>query len=655
MAFNFDELSGRGFFDENLQCPGCKEDLVNLKVLPCSHYFCYDCLLHIAVSLAGKLTCLTCGEPHRLPNGGVPALPDLRPWLGRARSRDSYISYDSSSIAADHMVTSPSNEYVYYGVPGAVRNDVEASSQVDSDINQEYTDTLRSKSGKLYANNENGVPQSPVTCELCDAMATSQCTTCQHKLCRNCTAKHRQSCYSEGQVVAKEAIESFQEPIRRHDYRAVHSIIDEIPDEETSSVFSDANVTSELPSFDISEEEQVKKEAIHATESIRNWAKKITAEVSRQERELVDKVMYHSSVVREKLRNQSLSNGHTGSTAIIPEYLMFGESREVLEMIQDVHIGSLTKTSLLSTDYNPNHIDINLNSLTSLEMSTTLKSSTLKYSKTAMIGGHDDQSAKLNVPVGVAMTTYGDCLVPDTLRGVMVFDNQYNYRYHFSVDDESEFEPRVIHLLKNDELAITDIEQGRVVLCNTQGRKRVEFGQTSLQAPLGISSVSNGQLYVTDVESHCIRIYDLNGRYWKSFGGYGSGDGHFRFPWSVAVNSLDDVIVSDYYNHRIQVFDSEGEFVFQFGKHGNGNGEFEYPRGVATDYRDNIYVCSNHKVQIFSATGKFIRCLGDGSDDLWYVTGVAVSQWKPSDVLVTHHLEKSLLSPSVVSVFSPFR
>jgi len=54
-------------------------------------------------------------------------------------------------------------------------------------------------------------------------------------------------------------------------------------------------------------------------------------------------------------------------------------------------------------------------------------------------------------------------------------------------------------------------------------------------------------------------------------------------------------------NDRIQVFDSVGSFLFEFGSFGSGDGQFKIPRGIAVDSMKNIYVAddANNRIQVF--------------------------------------------------------
>jgi len=75
-----------------------------------------------------------------------------------------------------------------------------------------------------------------------------------------------------------------------------------------------------------------------------------------------------------------------------------------------------------------------------------------------------------------------------------------------------------------------------------------------------------------------------------AWGGTGSGDGQFRSPNSVAVDTSDFVYVVDADNARIQQFTSEGTFVTKWGSGGSAPGQFEEPFGVAVDNQGFVYV-----------------------------------------------------------------
>ena len=98
-----------------------------------------------------------------------------------------------------------------------------------------------------------------------------------------------------------------------------------------------------------------------------------------------------------------------------------------------------------------------------------------------------------------------------------------------------------------------------------------------------------------------------------SFGQRGSAAGMLSHPWGVAVNERNEIVVTDIDNHRIQVFSSDGTFLRSFGRKGDKQDEFKGPRGIAFDIKnENILVvdCSNHRVQLFSEQGEYLNQFG---------------------------------------------
>ena len=80
-------------------------------------------------------------------------------------------------------------------------------------------------------------------------------------------------------------------------------------------------------------------------------------------------------------------------------------------------------------------------------------------------------------------------------------------------------------------------------------------------------------------------------------------------PYGIAFNSHGKMIVSER-GGQISIFDIRGQRIWTFGSRGNRPEQMESPKGIAIDDTDNIYVCSDHKLQKFTSSGELIKCVG---------------------------------------------
>jgi len=105
-----------------------------------------------------------------------------------------------------------------------------------------------------------------------------------------------------------------------------------------------------------------------------------------------------------------------------------------------------------------------------------------------------------------------------------------------------------------------------------------------------------------------------------SFGKQGSSVGMFNHPRGVAVNARDEIVLPDCWNHRVQIFTSDGKYLRSFGREGNKAGEFKYPTGITCHTNRNIFVAdnmyNNYRIKIFSGEGEYVGMFGmEGSLD----------------------------------------
>jgi tripartite motif-containing protein 71 len=83
----------------------------------------------------------------------------------------------------------------------------------------------------------------------------------------------------------------------------------------------------------------------------------------------------------------------------------------------------------------------------------------------------------------------------------------------------------------------------------------------------------------------------------------------FRQPTDAALGPSSRVYVLDGLNGRVAVFDSRGGVLFSFGSRGSGQGQLlmAVGIGISPDGRVCVADTGNHRIQVFSAEGKWER------------------------------------------------
>ena len=142
--------------------------------------------------------------------------------------------------------------------------------------------------------------------------------------------------------------------------------------------------------------------------------------------------------------------------------------------------------------------------------------------------------------------------------------------------------------------------------------------------PYSVAVDSSDNVYVADSDNNRIQKFTSNGQFITKWGTYGSGNGQFNFGEfnyynkGIAIDSSGNVYVADTFNYRIQKFTSDGQFIIKWGSYGSGDGQLNEPSGIAVDKSDNVYVndSENHRIQKFTSDGQFITKWGSyGSED----------------------------------------
>jgi DNA-binding beta-propeller fold protein YncE len=157
-------------------------------------------------------------------------------------------------------------------------------------------------------------------------------------------------------------------------------------------------------------------------------------------------------------------------------------------------------------------------------------------------------------------------------------------------------------------------------------------GDGQFYAPVSVAVDGQGNVYVSDlgvlvdnetnkISGYISRVqkFDSQGGFLHSWGSYGEDEGQFLSAQGVAVDAEGYVYVADSRAGRVQKFSPDGEFVLHWGSKGKGEGQFGCSTlRLAVAPGGSIYVSdrSNYRIQKFDSEGKFLCAWGsEGKGD----------------------------------------
>ena len=137
-----------------------------------------------------------------------------------------------------------------------------------------------------------------------------------------------------------------------------------------------------------------------------------------------------------------------------------------------------------------------------------------------------------------------------------------------------------------------------------------------------VAVAPNGTIFVLDYDNHRVHVFDAERNYVKSFGQQGAGKGQIQTPKGITITT-DSLLYVDH-DHRVDVMTCDGEFVRRIGQ-----GTLSDPWDVAV-HNGEVFVADsgNDRVAVFSQDGKLIRTMGSkgtGRGQFSTPTGVAIS------------------------------
>ena len=169
---------------------------------------------------------------------------------------------------------------------------------------------------------------------------------------------------------------------------------------------------------------------------------------------------------------------------------------------------------------------------------------------------------------------------------------------------------------------VCDFENNRVQVFFESLQPAFVFGESRIsrrnrmEGPWGID-IEGSRVYVTQNRGHCVYVYSLEGKLLNQIGSEGAGEGEFKYPQGLSVDSGHSVYVCDNGNCRVQVFYFDGKkyhYLMEIGQRGS----LTWPRDVYAKHAF-VYILDSMSpcLQVWTKDGSFVKKLlttGPGKD-----------------------------------------
>ncbi|MGB9668820.1 MAG: NHL repeat-containing protein, partial [Anaerolineales bacterium] len=150
------------------------------------------------------------------------------------------------------------------------------------------------------------------------------------------------------------------------------------------------------------------------------------------------------------------------------------------------------------------------------------------------------------------------------------------------------------------------------------GTAGTEPGQ--FQHPHDLAIAKDGSLYIVDTDNNRIQHLSPDGQVLQVWGNFGDSTtsqtpgGTFNQPWGIAIDQDGFIYVADTWNHRIQKFSAEGKFVKMWGYFGQGESPTAFwgPRDIAIDNQNRLFISDtgNKRIVVFDSEGNYLSSFG---------------------------------------------
>jgi DNA-binding beta-propeller fold protein YncE len=241
------------------------------------------------------------------------------------------------------------------------------------------------------------------------------------------------------------------------------------------------------------------------------------------------------------------------------------------------------------------------------------------FTHVEIIGGRGTGAGQFNKPRSLTLDTNDNLFVVDMTGRVQKFSPEGNFILSWQMPQTDLGKAKGMDRDREGNIVVVEPHYQRVNHFAPDGKLVAQWGVKGTNAgelclPRAVAVDTKGNVILTEytLVDRAQKFSPRGAQRLATWGTPGLAPGEFNRAEGVGTDSSDRIYVVDSCNHRIQVFSPEGRFLRAHGKAGEARGEMSYPYDVRIDAQGRQYVCEfgNSRIQVFDAKDQVVEIIG---------------------------------------------
>lgn len=246
------------------------------------------------------------------------------------------------------------------------------------------------------------------------------------------------------------------------------------------------------------------------------------------------------------------------------------------------------------------------------------------FSHVTVIGERGGGAGQFNKPRSVGVDGDDNIYVVDLTGRVQKFSPDGGYLLGWQMPETDKGKAKGMCTGLDGNIILIEPHYTRVNHFDREGGLVHQWGENGREVgqlifPRGIAVAPDGAIWISEYSfAERLQKFAPGGtNVLFSIGEPGAGPRQFNRAEGLGINEEGQVFVADSCNHRIQIFSADGEFLREYGRAGSLPGEMSYPYDIRIDADGRQIVCEfgNSRIQVFDSEDEVVEIIGEAGSE----------------------------------------